>query len=174
MEDSDNKWWKGNWTPLIVALVATLYFVYYAYTPNDWHFIDNINLIIHEAGHVVFSPFGTFMHILGGSLFQTIFPMLYIGYFYFKRQYFSASLLIFWVGQNLVNVSVYASDAVAMQLPLLGGDTAGHDWHNILSMLNLLPYTNQIGGGIYLAGVLVIALAAILSVYASQFQASRI
>jgi hypothetical protein len=161
-------WWKGKTKRLGFALAATLYFFYYASTAGDWHFIDGVNLLIHEAGHWVFLPFGTFMHILGGSLFQTIFPMLYIGYFYFRREFFSTSLLIFWVGQNLVNVSVYASDAVRMQLPLLGGDTSGHDWHNLLQMLNLLLYTDHIGTAIYALGVGVLILAAYLSILNSQ------
>jgi hypothetical protein len=166
-------WWQGRWGKLLVAILAAAYFTYYAFTSHDWHFIDNINLIIHEAGHVVFLPFGDFLHILGGSLFQTIFPLVYVGYFYFKKEYFSASLLLFWVGQNLINVSVYAADAQVMQLPLLGGDGVIHDWNAILGMLHVLPYTPQIGAGIYLAGVLVIATAAMLSITTSQRAAPK-
>jgi hypothetical protein len=161
-------WWRGNWDRFAIAVAATLYFILYATTAHDWHFIDSVNLLVHEAGHVIFMPFGTFMHILGGSLFQTMFPLLYVGYFYIHKQYFSASLLVFWFGQNLVNVSVYASDAVVMQLPLLGGDTSGHDWHNLLAMTNTLAYTNAIGYSIYCMGVLVICVAAVFSLYYSQ------
>ncbi len=153
----------GRYSRALVALIATLYFAHAAFIPNEWHFVDAVNLIFHEAGHFVFLPFGQFMHILGGSLFQVLLPLLYIGYFYFKQQYFSASLLLFWMGQSLVNVSVYASDAIAMQLPLLGGDGVGHDWNTLLSMLHLLPHTQAIGFGIYLVGVLVIGLATCLS-----------
>src|SRR5882762_871742 len=105
------KWWQGQWGKLAVSLAASAYFISYASTPSDWHFIDYVDLIIHEAGHLIFIPFGQFMHILGGSLFQTVFPLLYVGYFYFKRDYFSSSFLLFWTGVNLINVSVYASDA---------------------------------------------------------------
>ena len=153
---------------LCIALLASIYFLFVALTPGAWHFIDFVNLLIHEAGHVIFMPFGEFMHILGGSLFQVVFPMLYIAYFYLRRDYFSASLLVFWVGENLINVSVYASDAIAMQLPLLGGDTSGHDWHNILSMLHLLPETGAIGFTIYMAGVITILAGMVLSIATSQ------
>jgi hypothetical protein len=165
---AEGRWWSGDWIRLSVALLASAYFLFTAATPGEWHFIDFVNLLIHEAGHVVFMPFGEFMHILGGSLFQVIFPMLYIGYFYIRRDYFSASLLVFWVGENLINVSVYASDAVVMQLPLLGGDTSGHDWHNILAMLHLLPATGAIGFSIYIGGVMTILVGALLSIAASQ------
>ena len=33
------------------------------------------NLIFHEAGHVLFAPFGRFMTVLGGSLFQFALPL---------------------------------------------------------------------------------------------------
>src|SRR4051812_39360352 len=98
-------WWQNDWKRLSVAIPVSGYFFYYAATPSDWHFIDYIDLIVHEAGHLLFIPFGEFMHILGGSLFQMVFPLLYVGYFYFRKDYFSSSLLLFWVGVNLVNVS---------------------------------------------------------------------
>ena len=143
----------------IVTIITSAYFIYYALTYKDWHFIDTVNLIIHEAGHIIFLPFGTFMHILGGSLWQVLFPIIFVLYFLKQRDYFSASLVLFWVGQNLLNVSVYASDSIVMQLPLLGGDTAGHDWHNILTMLGMLKYTYVIGSSIYFAGIVAIASA---------------
>ncbi|MDQ6652390.1 MAG: hypothetical protein M3Y84_06570 [Acidobacteriota bacterium] len=58
-----------------------------------------------------------------------------------------------------MNVSVYAGDAVALQLPLLGGEGSIHDWNYMLSSLNLLDSTTQIAGAIRLLGTIVIALA---------------
>ena len=165
---AEGRWWNGDWIRLSVALLTSMYFLFVALTPGAWHFMDFVNLLIYEAGHMIFIPFGEFMHILGGSLFQVVFPMLYIGYFYLRRDYFSASLLVFWVGENLINVSVYASDAVAMQLPLLGEDASGHDWHNILGMLHLLHATGAIGFSIYIAGAITILAGVVLSIGASQ------
>ena len=163
-----DSWWRGDWMRLGVALVASVYFTYYASTPTDWHFIDSVNLIIHEAGHWIFLPFGEFMNILGGSLFQCLFPLIYIGYFIWKSDNFSASLLGFWFGQNLINVSVYASDALTMQLPLLGGDSVIHDWNYILGALHQLQHSHQIGYGLYSSGVLIMLLAAVLAFITSQ------
>ena len=39
-------------------------------------FMHNILLPIHEAGHILFIPFGEFMTILGGSLFPILFPLI--------------------------------------------------------------------------------------------------
>jgi len=161
-------WWNGDWKRLLGASVSSTYFIYYASTPNDWHFIDYVDLIIHEAGHLVFLPFGEFIHILGGSLFQTIFPLLYVGYFYFKKDLFSSALLLFWVGVNLINVSVYAADAQLMQLPLLGGDSVIHDWNYILGYTHTIQYAPQIASCIYGMGVLLVGVAAIVAMYSSQ------
>jgi hypothetical protein len=54
---------------------------------------------------------------------------------------------------------VYAGDAVAMQLPLLGGDATGHDWHNLLVQTGLLSQTTLIANSIYILGLLVIVLS---------------
>jgi hypothetical protein len=149
---------------LAMAVITSLYFFWCAYDPYQWHFIDGVNLIIHEAGHLIFSPFGEFIMIAGGSLFQVIMPALFVGYFCYHRKYYSAALVFFWVGESILNVSVYAGDAVALQLPLLGGQDSVHDWNYLLSSLNLLSATAKIAGGIRLIGTLVIASAAFGSI----------
>jgi len=145
---------------LAVAVLATLYFLWCAYDPYQWHLIDGVNLVIHEAGHLVFSPFGEFMMIAGGSLFQVIMPALFVGYFWYNGKYYSAALVLFWVGESILNVSVYAGDSVALQLPLLGGQDSMHDWNYLLSSLNLLPATAKVAGAIRLMGTIMILLAA--------------
>ena len=37
-------------------------------------FIHGIDLIFHEAGHVIFGFFGQFLAVLGGSLMQVLIP----------------------------------------------------------------------------------------------------
>ena len=145
---------------LAVAVIASLYFFWCAYDPYQWHLIDGVNLVIHEAGHIVFSPLGEFMMIAGGSLFQVIMPALFVGYFSYSRKYYSAALVLFWVGESILNVSVYAGDSLALQLPLLGGEDSVHDWNYLLSSMNLLPATAKIAGAIRLLGTIIIALAA--------------
>ncbi|MEK6280113.1 MAG: hypothetical protein AABN95_07135 [Acidobacteriota bacterium] len=144
---------------LAVAVIATLYFLWCAYDPYQWHLIDGVNLVIHEAGHLIFSPFGEFMTIAGGSLFQVIMPALFVGYFWYHGKYYSAAFLLFWVGQSILNVSVYAGDSLTLELPLLGGQDATHDWHFLLNSLNLLQSTATIAGAIRLIGTVTILVA---------------
>jgi len=149
---------------LAVAIIASLYFLWCAYDPSQWHLIDGVNLVIHEAGHLVFSPFGEFIMIAGGSLFQVIMPALFVVYFWYHAKYYSAALVLFWVGQSILNVSVYAGDAVALQLPLLGGQDSIHDWNYLLDSLGCLRSTGTVAGAIRLLGTIVIGLAAAGSV----------
>jgi hypothetical protein len=154
---------KMNRDPLklIVAGIAGAYFFWCAYDPYQWHLIDGVNLLIHEAGHVVFRPFGEFIMIAGGSLFQVIMPGLFVGYFSYHRKFYSAALVLFWVGESILNVSVYAGDSLALQLPLLGGEDTLHDWNYMLTSLNLLQSTAKIAGAIRFLGTVVIILAAL-------------
>ena len=153
---------------LFVSVGASAYFLYYAQTAKDWHFIDNFNLMMHEAGHSIFFFTGEFTQAVAGSAFQILVPLVFAGYFYLRRDFFSGSLLIFWAGQNIINVSVYASDSVAMQLPLICGDACIHDWNYILNSLGMIRYTDIIGHSIYVVGVSVIILAMCLSVFYSR------
>jgi len=109
-------------------------------------FMHNIDLVFHEAGHVIFRLFGNFMAILGGSLLQLIIPLLVMLTFIFKhRDNFAASIGLWWLAQSMMDLVPYISDARAQEMWLLGGvqgkDIPGiHDWNNILSRLGLLEY----------------------------------
>lgn len=143
--------------------MASLYFLWCAYDPYQWHLIDGVNLVIHEAGHIVFMPFGEFVMIAGGSLFQIIMPLAFVIYFYRKEMPYSAALVLFWVGESVLNVSVYAGDSIAMQLPLLGGQDSIHDWNYMLERLGILKDTAAVGGALRMAGTLIIIAAAVWS-----------
>src|SRR5437868_2814945 len=96
---------------------------------NSRRLIDGANLLIHEAGHLFFRPLGEFMMIAGGSLFQIIMPAVFVGYFLRHKNYYSAAMVLFWVGESILNVSIYAGDSLALQLPLIGGEDSIHDWN---------------------------------------------
>jgi len=147
---------------LIFAVIATVYFSRYILDSPYYSFLDNVNLMIHEAGHVFFMFFGDFLRVSGGTILQLFVPFVFILYFYFKKEKFSAFVVLFWLGQNFINVSVYMGDAVARKLPLLGGNSVNHDWHYLLSRLNLLHLTDILASITFSIGALIIALAAIL------------
>lgn len=150
---------------LAAVIIGFLYCLFYISTKADWHFIDNVNLIIHEAGHVLFSFFGETLYIAGGSIFQVIVPLVFAGYFFIREAYYSTTVMLYWAGLSLINVSVYAADAVRMKLPLLTGDTDGHDWNNLLFKFGLLHYTDFIATLILVLGVTVILIGLLLTIY---------
>lgn len=147
----------------VAAAVVGFYGFYYATSFGVWHFIDSVNLVVHEAGHVVFSLFGTFLLVLGGSLLQILFPFIFVLYFWFKDDRFSAGLLLTWVGINIISVAVYAGDAVRMQLPLITGDTDGHDWNYLLIRTGLLHYTDTVSTLFWVLAIITLLLGAYFS-----------
>jgi hypothetical protein len=131
-----------RWIPSIIILPAAVYLVI-----NRGHYtwIDNADLVIHEAGHVFFMFFGSYIHSAGGTLMQIILPLLIAWYFFRNSYRLGVQVSLLWLGQNFINISVYAADARARALPLLGGNKAGHDWHYMLGELNLLEYDQTVG-----------------------------
>ena len=132
-------------------------------------FLDNVDLPIHETGHLIFRLFGEFMMVAGGSLFQVILPAVFVGYFLWRKQYYAAAIVGLWVGQSILNVWVYAADAVKMQLVLTSGFTGSegsfHDWNYLLERTGLLNSTNKVAGVIRFIGTLTILASASAAVY---------
>jgi hypothetical protein len=55
------------------------------------------------------------------------------------RDTFAASLMLWWSGQNFIDLSPYIADAYYRGLPLVGGGgEESHDWGNLLTMTGLL------------------------------------
>lgn len=114
--------------------------------PLDFHLIMMVNLIFHEAGHVLTLPFGAFIHALGGTLGELGVPLICAVTFWQQRAYGGLLFTCWWLATALFSVGTYASDARSQTLPLITGDPATHDWTFILGELQLLPYDTLIGG----------------------------
>jgi hypothetical protein len=148
----------------IIKVLGTIFMAWYSFQklqdPSRWMFLDNVNLIFHEAGHPIFSFFGEFMMFLGGSLMQLLVPIVFTIYFWRSGQRFAAMVTTFWLATSLVNLEVYIADARAMELPLLGGDNSTHDWNWLLSDLGWLRFDKAIAGFVYALGL----ISAVISV----------
>lgn len=164
-----------NYPKIIFAAIFSIYFLWIAYDPMQGSFLDNVDLPIHETGHLLFRPFGEFMMVAGGSLFQVIFPAVFVGYFVWQKRLYSAAIVLFWVGQSILNVWVYAADAVVMRLVLTSGFTGTegsfHDWNYLLTATGLLSSTKIVAGIIRVVGTLVIIAAGVSSIYYSLWPA---
>ncbi len=168
---------KPSYPKLIFAALTLIYFLWIAYDPMQGSFLDNVDLPIHETGHLIFRLLGQFMGIAGGSLFQVIFPAVFVGYFIWHEKYYSAAIVLLWAGQSLLNVYVYAADAVVMQLVLTSGFTGSegsfHDWNYLMTETGLIGSTKTIAGVIRMLGTLVIIAASVSAVYFSFIPAEE-
>jgi hypothetical protein len=155
----------------------------YGYIP----LLSDIDLAIHEFGHMLFMPFGiqflgNTMMILGGSLTQVAFPLIFFGYFFRKqgdcrrRDLFAAMVCLWWSGINLLGVAIYCADSRAGQLMLIDGSTGqesdGHDWNNLLSRWGLLQHDIGIARGMR-AIAFVVCVGSIAVAVWSAFQQPR-
>lgn len=65
-----------------------------------------VNLPFHEAGHVLFRPFGQFMTSLGGTLGQLLVPIVCsVALLFQQRDPFGAALCLWWLGENLLDIA---------------------------------------------------------------------
>ncbi len=149
-----------------LTLLLGAYGVLCALRPSAYGFLDGVDLIFHEAGHIVFAVLGHFVGVLGGTLMQLIIPAAIAVYFLQQRQGHAATVTLVWLAQSLFNVSVYVRDARVQALPLLGDGL--HDWNYLLAGLHLLAWDRAISGLVYLLG-LVTLLAAIIGGLALSF-----
>ena len=105
----------GRWS-LIALLVPYVFWLILAYR---YHFLDGVNLLLHEAGHMVFLLFGQTAHFLGGTFGQLMFPALFAGYFLKRGQRFEACIVGIWFAESLMYTAKYISDARVLALPLV-------------------------------------------------------
>jgi hypothetical protein len=143
----------------IAALLAFALWVAY-YMRETEPLLHGSLLIFHEAGHVLFMPFGEFLMVLGGSLFQLMVPAFFIAYFAHRRDWYAASFAALYLAASLAGVAIYIADARAGELPLLGGERSNHDWTFLLIEMEMLDrdttigwYVMRVGGLVFWSGL---------------------
>lgn len=154
-----------NIKPWLVSIILILPALYFSLNEGRFNFIDYVNLLIHEGGHGVFSFFGKFIYTLGGTLAQILIPGMFVVYYGVIRKVGLMQVFLVWLGENLINISVYAADARAHKLPLLGGNKVYHDWTYILNQTGLILYDWEVGRFFYWLGVLVFIIAILIPAF---------
>jgi len=140
---------------LFVALVPYAAWLVFAY---EYHFLDGVNLLFHEAGHVFFGIFGRTLHFLGGTLGQLVFPVATAVHFARRERWFDASVCVLWLGESLMYAGVYVADANRRVLPLINDGI--HDWHWLLTKFGLLRFAEALGTSLHVlaSGIVIAAL----------------
>lgn len=142
-------------------------------------FLHGPLLVFHEAGHVLFMPFGEFLTVAGGTLGQLLMPGILCAALLFKnRDPFGASIGLWFLGVSFLDVAPYAYDALHPQLMLLGGRTGDdggpHDWIYLLSEMGLLRRAHGIAYLFYFAGVVTILTSLAWGAWLLKRQHSRL
>lgn len=161
----------------VVLIIYGLKFIFtslessYAVMP----FMHLVNLPFHEAGHIIFMPFGRFIMFLGGTLGQLLMPLICMGGLLITtRNTFGASASLWWLGQNFMDIAPYINDARALRLILIGGVTGrevdGHDWQNILGTLGWLHYDHLIAHISYAVGIVLMMVSLLWGGYILYWQ----
>jgi hypothetical protein len=114
-------------------------------------FLHLVNLPFHEAGHLFFQLFGRWLGSLGGTLGQLLIPFSCFLVFLLKsKNPFGASVSLWWLGENFMDIAPYINDARNQELILLGGitgreaDYGYHDWEFILEEIGSLRYDHTL------------------------------
>jgi len=164
----------SNFMTLRVTLLAGLFlfglrlaFIPVSDPQSETSFLLNtmhaINLVFHEAGHLLLSFLGEFITVLGGTLMQLIVPMVFTVYFILWRQdSFAAAATFWWFGENFIDIAPYIYDAHDLNLILLGGHTGKegpHDWEYILGTLGLIEQSHAIAWMAWGLGCLIMLAA---------------
>ncbi len=125
-----------------------------------------VNLPFHEAGHIFFRPFGSFMTSLGGTIGQLLMPLICLSVLLVKtRDTFGASVTLWWFGQNFFDIAPYINDARSLSLPLVGGNFGHsspygfHDWEYLLTESGLLRYDHLIANLSITTGIIIFLLS---------------
>jgi len=153
---------------LYVYLAYLLYFLAADYDPASSAYrppfllwiTDWMNLYIHEAGHLLFRIFGQWMYFLGGSLTQILLPLSLVIIIAKQRNWYIGAAG-FWMGENMVNVSIYIKDAPFRKLHLIGKGLI-HDWNWLLS--NNLDAAEPLGDIVCIVGIFLCAASVVTGV----------
>ena len=144
-----------DWRPVSkFALGAWLVFyglfLWHAAADRDGFLLmDHVNLIVHEAGHLLFGWFGATLGLWGGTLLELLVPLALAVYFALQRHSSGTAFAVFFFFENFLYIAAYMADARTQTLPLVTvGDPAagGHDWFLIFSRWGVLQYDTSIGG----------------------------
>jgi hypothetical protein len=167
---------KKDYIKILISSIAFLYSLTFLIDPIskslEGSIINAVNLIFHEAGHWMFYICGDTIYTLMGSGTEVLIPVLCSIHLYSTNQKFSAYFLLYWVTIALVDVSIYIDDSIIMQIPLLGGDSATHDWNHILSEYNLLAHTHTLSHSVFILACVCLITGFAGTLYVQLFKES--
>ncbi|WP_051472267.1 hypothetical protein [Patulibacter minatonensis] len=109
--------------------------VEYGGGPAGWiaRVAHTVNLLFHEAGHVLLAPLGwDALTLLGGTLLQLLVPIVLVGLAVRERRPGALVVVLMLLSTSAYSAATYVADARARELPLITGDSSHHDWGQLI------------------------------------------
>jgi hypothetical protein len=124
---------------LVVMCVYAAWLVFF----YRYHWVDGINLLVHEAGHIVFSLFGDTVGVPAGPALQLAVPLFVTFQLWRRGESVPAAVSALWSAESLMYTAEYMADANRLALPLIGDHP--HDWRLLLDRAGALESAEEIG-----------------------------
>src|SRR5215471_2276588 len=142
--DRPDRWTRVSRMGGGFSLAVYLLFFRYAWRDRSgFLFLDFVNLMIHEAGHLFFAWGGHTIMLLGGTFGELLVPVLCAAFFWFYRQTYGLAFCAFWFFENFLYIGTYMADARTSALPLINSDES--DWTLLFGQWGILQHDQQIG-----------------------------
>ncbi len=157
-----NQPWKPVTSPAFF-FISLLFSLHVAFFPKSilvygWSqfsgMVHNVNLVFHEAGHILFGVFGNdTLTTLGGSLNQLLIPFIVFASFFYNRDRTGTAFALLWFFGNFIDVSIYMADGRFLNLPLIGGlGMEAHDWRNLFNHFDLWGIDQALSKSVFYSG----------------------
>jgi hypothetical protein len=130
---------RGAWYGRLAALIAMAAWglgVWIGKMTDPPELLHLTVILFHEAGHVLFAPFGEVLQVAGGTLGQLMMPLACAIAMHRRGDNFGAAICGMWAGMSLMDASVYAYDAYDPVLPLIGGGTGADAFHDFVLLFD--------------------------------------
>jgi hypothetical protein len=142
VRDDALEWCQGKspWGRALLAVYLAYAGIQHIANPLYRSWFGGITLAFHEMGHIVFSPFGRTLMLLGGSVMQLFIPLAAAIYLLVRqRDWFGLAVGQSWLAFSAWEVATYIDDANKEQLPLVSmGGMPEHDWSTLLTQWHML------------------------------------
>ena len=125
-------------------------------SPDATVLIDAVNRPVHEAGHILFSPFGPEAHLLGGALLQLFLPLRLGAWFTVQHNEYAASVAAWWVGQTFTTIGLRMANPSAAGRP---HPVADQDWSILFAEWGVVGQAEQYGQLAHGFGFLIMLVA---------------
>lgn len=134
-----------GWVTSIVLFPAC---VYYLLNRETATILDTASRLMFDAGRYFFGFSEGLWVYAGGAILQILLPFALVAFFFLHRYAFGLQVFLFWLGQNLINVSTYFIISEAAHPNRLGVRDAEH----LLAGLQISEYTVHIGAVLFAVG----------------------